>query len=174
MYKTRFDSQRMILNVFLKSFFRIGMWHSRPPPPFMANTILNFHFDYLHPSLSSSIWKRTLLNDPLVQIILCRYTRPYQFTLNFASLLQLLQREGCKKFPPEYFSNNFLISNFWFLSVQSKKNYHQEGGIERQWNHSVDQEKHLETKGGSQVLIIQSAREGHPDASVGGVILLFS
>ena len=32
------------------------MWHSRPPrdphPPFMANTILNFHFDYLHPSLS--------------------------------------------------------------------------------------------------------------------------
>ena len=31
------------------------MWHSRPPrdppPPFMANTILNFHFDYWHPSL---------------------------------------------------------------------------------------------------------------------------
>ena len=30
------------------------MWHSRPPP-FMANTILNFHFDYLHPSLSNNI-----------------------------------------------------------------------------------------------------------------------
>ena len=29
------------------------MWHSRPPLPFMANTILNFHFDYRHPSL---IW----------------------------------------------------------------------------------------------------------------------
>ena len=31
------------------------MWHSRPPqdpPPFMANAILNFHFDYLNPSLS--------------------------------------------------------------------------------------------------------------------------
>ena len=30
------------------------MWHSRPPrdpPPFMANAILNFHFDYLNPSL---------------------------------------------------------------------------------------------------------------------------
>ena len=30
------------------------MWHSRPPrdpPPFLANTILNFHFDYLHTSL---------------------------------------------------------------------------------------------------------------------------
>ena len=31
------------------------MWHSRPvstPPPFMANAILNFHFDFLHTSLS--------------------------------------------------------------------------------------------------------------------------
>ena len=26
------------------------MWHSRPPP-FMAKAILNFHFDYLTPSL---------------------------------------------------------------------------------------------------------------------------
>ena len=25
---------------------------SRPPPPFMANAILNFHFDYLNPSLT--------------------------------------------------------------------------------------------------------------------------
>ena len=32
------------------------MWHSRPPrdpPPFMANAILNFHFDFLHPSLNT-------------------------------------------------------------------------------------------------------------------------
>ena len=37
-----------------KSFFKIGKWHSRPPrdpPPFMANAILNFHFDFLTPSL---------------------------------------------------------------------------------------------------------------------------
>ena len=38
-----------------KSFFKIGMWHLRPPrdppPPFMANAILNFHFDFLTPSL---------------------------------------------------------------------------------------------------------------------------
>ena len=30
------------------------MWHTRPPrdpPPFMAKTILNFHFDYLKPRL---------------------------------------------------------------------------------------------------------------------------
>ena len=46
----------MILSGFQeKSFFRIGMWHSRPPrdpPPFMANAILNFHFDYLTASLT--------------------------------------------------------------------------------------------------------------------------
>ena len=33
------------------------MWHWRPPrdpPPFMANAIWNFHFDYLHTSLISS------------------------------------------------------------------------------------------------------------------------
>ena len=30
------------------------MWNSRPPP-FMAKTILNFHFDYLNPSLSSPV-----------------------------------------------------------------------------------------------------------------------
>ena len=37
-----------------KSYFRIGMWHSRPPrdpPPFMANAILNFYFDFLTTSL---------------------------------------------------------------------------------------------------------------------------
>ena len=38
-----------------KSFFKIGMWHSRPPrdppTPFMANAILNFHFDFLTTSL---------------------------------------------------------------------------------------------------------------------------
>ena len=35
---------------------------SRPPPPFMANAILNFHFDFLNPSLSclNSEWKATL------------------------------------------------------------------------------------------------------------------
>ena len=35
------------------------MWHSRPvstPPPFMANAILNFHFDYLNPSLTYTPW----------------------------------------------------------------------------------------------------------------------
>ena len=39
------------------------MWHSRPPrapsPPFMANAILNFHFDYLHPSLTPKLENST-------------------------------------------------------------------------------------------------------------------
>ena len=32
----------------------------RPPPPFMANAILNFHFDFLHTSLTSN--ERDLYN----------------------------------------------------------------------------------------------------------------
>ena len=46
--------------VFKKIFFQnryvVLETPSRPPRdplPFMANTILNFHFDYLHPSLTS-------------------------------------------------------------------------------------------------------------------------
>ena len=41
-----------------KSFFRIGMWHSRlprDPPTLHGKTILNFHFDYLKPSLSQNV-----------------------------------------------------------------------------------------------------------------------
>ena len=48
------------------------MWHSRPPrdpPPFMANAIINFHFDFPHTSLISgnhasafhTIWPSYLL-----------------------------------------------------------------------------------------------------------------
>ena len=46
----------MILMVFKKNhFFRIGMWHSRPPPPFMAKAILKFHIDYLKASLTLAV-----------------------------------------------------------------------------------------------------------------------
>ena len=42
---------------------------SRPPPPFMANAILNFHFDYLHTSLTFTKLvvgsSRKLLSDQL-------------------------------------------------------------------------------------------------------------
>ena len=43
------------------------MWHSRPPLPFMAKTILNFHFDYLNPSLSNlHATKDLLLREDVV------------------------------------------------------------------------------------------------------------
>ena len=46
----------MILNVFSKKIIFQNRYvaletPSRPAPPFMAKTILNFHFDYLNPSL---------------------------------------------------------------------------------------------------------------------------
>ena len=39
--------------VFKTIIFQSRLVDSRPPPPFMEKSILNFHFDYLHPSLSS-------------------------------------------------------------------------------------------------------------------------
>ena len=44
------------------------MWHSRPPrdpPPFMANAILNFHFDFLNPSLRAATCCQRLQNSKL-------------------------------------------------------------------------------------------------------------
>ena len=48
-------------------FFKIGMWHSRPPrdpPPFMAKTILNFHFDYWNPSLTQCLQPQKMRPNP--------------------------------------------------------------------------------------------------------------
>ena len=45
MCKTRFDSQGMILNAFLKNHSSKYVKNTRDlPAPFMANAILNFHF----------------------------------------------------------------------------------------------------------------------------------
>ena len=38
------------------------MWHSRLPP-FMANAILNFHFDFLHPSLIAKNGSKGLIGN---------------------------------------------------------------------------------------------------------------
>ena len=49
------------------------MWHSRPPrdpPPFMAKTILNFHFDYWNPSL---IFLHALNVDSIKIILLIKF-----------------------------------------------------------------------------------------------------
>ena len=52
MCKTRFDSQRMILNSFSKkkTFLKKNV-NGRSPPPFMAYAIKNFHFVFRNPSL---------------------------------------------------------------------------------------------------------------------------
>ena len=50
MCKIRFGSQGVILDGF-KHFFLQNTLMARETPPFMANAILSFHFDYLNPSL---------------------------------------------------------------------------------------------------------------------------
>ena len=59
------------------------MWHSRPPrdpPPFLANTILNFHFDYWNPSL-------TMTMASLYSLLLCRHASDFFSAMGFLSLL---------------------------------------------------------------------------------------
>ena len=49
------------------------MWHSRlprDPPPFMANAILNFHFDFWHPSLTVSAKMSKIDQDHLLRKML--------------------------------------------------------------------------------------------------------
>ena len=55
------------------------MWHSRPPrdpPPFMANAILNFHFDFLNPSLIFKKRAKTTYYIPQYKDHLLYYWRP--------------------------------------------------------------------------------------------------
>ena len=77
-----------------KSFFKIGMWHSRPPP-FMANAILNFHFDYLTPSLIANLFLHAFLSNILVMK---------------------------KLFPPHawsYIAEDVIMRNFHFKSIST-------------------------------------------------------
>ena len=65
------------------------MWHSRPPqdpPPFMANAILNFHFDFLTTSLRVTDWD----GKPIAFGDIVRYVcqRGYSFEEDPAQLEQ--------------------------------------------------------------------------------------
>ena len=51
MYKTRFDSQRMILNILFKKIIFQNTLLAHETPPLMASSILNFHFCFWNPSL---------------------------------------------------------------------------------------------------------------------------
>ena len=51
------DSKWFLTKIIFQNSLMANETPSRPPPPpFMANTILNFHFDYLHPSLSEWVY----------------------------------------------------------------------------------------------------------------------
>ena len=92
------------------------MWHSRPvstPPPFMANTILNFHFDYWNPSLrwyspgrrwrvsSSTTFPRCSKPRTPVCSLWSRWVSSFRVS-RFLALLDT-QREKCRP----NFNNNF-------------------------------------------------------------------
>ena len=72
------------------------MWHSRPPrdppPPFMANTILNFHFDYWNPSLT--YWLGFLRG-----FICFKFIR-HQCLLNFVHLFLIKNQPITETFSP--------------------------------------------------------------------------
>ena len=65
------------------------MWHSRPPP-FMAKTILNFHFDYLTPSLIFLYFcgwtKLTIMMIPIMMMLMRMTMRKRRRTLREGSL----------------------------------------------------------------------------------------
>ena len=84
------------------------MWHSRPPrdsPPFMANTILNFHFDYPHPSLRRLAYDLHAMNQytNIIRSIIIGTTTIYQIhsrlpALSGGGLYHLWEHwSGCRK-----------------------------------------------------------------------------
>ena len=54
MTKTRFGSQRVILDVFKQQIEEQNNGTREPPPPFMENSIKKFHFVFWNISLSQS------------------------------------------------------------------------------------------------------------------------
>ena len=75
------------------------MWHSRPPrdpPPFMANAILNFHFDFLTTSLRHYMLNKLTDNQMLLDQVMLLLTGGLcqeSVVLN-AALLSLKPRQG--------------------------------------------------------------------------------
>ena len=86
-----------------KSFFKIGKWHSRPPrdpPPFMARAILNFHFDYLTPSLSTCF--------RFFAFFLTYYIKFFSWFIKYTFFCQTCLI-WC---PPQKFQQQILMKNF--------------------------------------------------------------
>ena len=85
------------------------MWHSRPvstPPPFMANAILNFHFDFPHTSLSPSLGLKILVNgiediwSPIKVSVLISKKSLHQSRIDFWSHNSvILTKPNCMFYP---------------------------------------------------------------------------
>ena len=77
------------------------MWHSRPPrdhPPFMANAILNFHFDYWPTSLTTFLRLLTSTHCCLADYVQCT--------------VRHLKWTNC------YSSPKIFLSHCWWISQQ--------------------------------------------------------
>ena len=96
------------------------MWHLKPvstPPPFMANAILNFHFDFPHPSL---IWCALQKLNCRIFPHVVRYFPPWRI------FIQKMQRNREVHFPPYIFTLQkfhpiFSEHNIWRASIINTK-----------------------------------------------------
>ena len=56
------DSKWFLIKIIFQNRYMALETPLRPPPPFMANAILNFHFDFLHPSLIGILEEKDFFN----------------------------------------------------------------------------------------------------------------
>ena len=61
------DSKWFLTKIIFQNRYVALETPSRPPPPFMANAILNFHFDFPHPSLRNTAGQ-SAKGDPQVEV----------------------------------------------------------------------------------------------------------
>ena len=111
------------------------MWHSRPPrdhPPLMANAILNFHFDYWHPSLSVFLWIDLVGAFGLTTTCWAAAFQPALLPPNtnqyFWPQVQLINTTfGSKYYTPKLLLPQVLLTNTWLQEVTriSAFKYHQ-------------------------------------------------
>ena len=74
------DSKWFLIKIIFQNRYMALETPSRPPLPFMANAILNFHFDFLHPSLTGNL--------------LCMSTQFHYFSFPYLSFFETNYRES--------------------------------------------------------------------------------
>ena len=71
------------------------MWNSRPPPPFMEKTLLNFHFDYLNPSLRRNTFSH-------LSCIILSNLGPFRSFVKQSQVLSGVSQGSCKDLVPNH------------------------------------------------------------------------